>query len=460
MSEAEKIAALEAENASLKAQLAATLKELAGLKELFAQLKLSQTPPPSPSTEATQTQTKLPPPSFVKANRPKRPSKKRKKRDEKHNHTRHLQTPTQQIQHRIASCPCCHSKLGGQILSWKRQVIELPPPPKVEIIEHQIYKGWCSHCQKWRSAEPKLSEEVVKGSRFGVRVAALVSYLRSSLRLPLELIQAYLVSVHQLKISLGGLVGLLQRVANKLTPSVKAIHQHIRGSPIVHADETGWREAGLNGYVWLGATPSGLCYYEYDHSRSGEVARRILGRNFGGVLVTDFLGSYNECGRVHQRCWVHLLRDLHQLKKEYGEQVEVVRWCEQLKGLYEAGCKVVARKVSQPTREYAYEQLVAAVRRLGLLYSEMANHPCHAKAQLILRHQDELFQYVVVDGLSGHNNLAEQQIRPVVVRRKLSGGSRSQEGTKTTFKLLSVFQTWHSRSLNPFQQCLSELQFS
>ncbi|MEI7556552.1 transposase [Candidatus Chlorohelix sp.] len=92
--------------------------------------------------------------------------------------------------------------------------------------------------------------------------------------------------------------------------------------------------------------------------------------------------------------------------------------------------------------------------------SDAANHPCHAKAQLILRHQDELFQYVVVEGLSGHNNLAEQQIRPVVVRRKLSGGSRSEEGSKTIFNLLCLFQTWHSHRLNPFQQCLSELQFS
>lgn len=116
--------------------------------------------------------------------------------------------------------------------------------------------------------------------------------------------------------------------------------------------------------------------------------------------------------------------------------------------------------MSEKARRYAYEQLVAALQRLGLRYSEPASHPCHAKAQLILRHQDELFQYVVVEGLSPHNNLAEQQIRPVVVRRKISGGSRSEEGSRTTFGLLSLFQTWHSHHLNPLEQCLLELQFA
>lgn len=67
--------------------------------------------------------------------------------------------------------------------------------------------------------------------------------------------------------------------------------------------------------------------------------------------MTDFLGSYNECGVQHQGCWVHLLRDLHEIKKEYADQKGVVEWWEELKGLYEAGCKVVARKVSPLARK-------------------------------------------------------------------------------------------------------------
>ena len=32
--------------------------------------------------------------------------------------------------------------------------------------------------------------------------------------------------------------------------------KRICGSPVVHADETGWRQDGANGYVWTFSTPT------------------------------------------------------------------------------------------------------------------------------------------------------------------------------------------------------------
>ena len=72
----------------------------------------------------------------------------------------------------------------------------------------------------------------------------------------------------------------------------------------------------------------------------------------------------------------------------------------------------------------------------------------------MLRHEDELFQFVLVTGLSADNNLAERSIRPLVVIRKISGGSRNPEGTKTRMALASLFETWQARGRNPFDECL------
>ena len=76
-----------------------------------------------------------------------------------------------------------------------------------------------------------------------------------------------------------------------------------------------------------------------------------------------------------------------------------------------------------------------------------------ALSKRLLRHEDELFQFVLIDGLSADNNLAERSIRPLVVIRKISGGSRSAEGTKTRMALASLFETWQARGLNPFEEC-------
>lgn len=84
----------------------------------------------------------------------------------------------------------------------------------------------------------------------------------------------------------------------------------------------------------------------------------------------------------------------------------------------------------------------------------MYDHPCNALAKRLMRHQDELFQFVVRDGVSADNNLAERTIRPLVVIRKISGGTRSDEGTKTRLGLATLFGTWHVRGLNGFAECL------
>ena len=85
---------------------------------------------------------------------------------------------------------------------------------------------------------------------------------------------------------------------------------------------TGWREEGKNGYIWSVSTPA-VRYYEYHHSRGSEVVKHLLGESFEGVLGSDFYASYNIYQGLHQRCWVHLLRDRHELKEQYPDDADV-----------------------------------------------------------------------------------------------------------------------------------------
>ena len=120
-------------------------------------------------------------------------------------------------------------------------------------------------------------------ARIGVRVASLVSWLRTCLRLPGELIQTYLQTLHGLALSVGAIVTLQQRVSAASAPAVQRLKTALRHSGVVQADETGWREDGHNGYVWSFSTPSGLRYYEYERSRAGAVAQWVLEATFGGI---------------------------------------------------------------------------------------------------------------------------------------------------------------------------------
>ncbi len=113
---------------------------------------------------------KKPPPSFVKANRPERGTKVRKKRAPEHNHARQREEPAQMMTHGIERCPECQGRLSGLHVGRRRQVIEMPAPPPVEIIEHQVQRGWCSYYHAWREAQLDLGGRWVGQSRVGVRL--------------------------------------------------------------------------------------------------------------------------------------------------------------------------------------------------------------------------------------------------------------------------------------------------
>jgi len=152
------------------------------------------------------------------------------------------------------------------------------------------------------------------------------------MRLPIRQIQAYLLTLHGVRISSGEIVELLHRIKAQMQPQLDALKREIRASPAVQADETGWREDGTNGYIWSVSTPS-IRYCEYHHWREGKVIKELIGEDYGGVLGSDFYGGYNIHQGLHQRCWVHFLRDGHELKEKYSHDEQLFSWTASVKAI-------------------------------------------------------------------------------------------------------------------------------
>lgn len=440
-------AELRAENGELRARVSELEQHLAAALARIAELE----------------QRRPDPPPFVKPNRPKPHSPKapRKKRAPQHNQGRKRMTPTRSIEHALERCPDCHYRLQGHSLDYSREVIELPQPQPLEVVEHRVIKRFCPHCQRWHSPKLDLRGQVLGQGRIGVRVATLIGYLRNSLRLPLRRIQAYLSTLHQLQLSAGEIVELLHRLRRRLQGDITSLKEQARASPILHGDETSWRENGQTGYIWAFSTPGedAVRHYEYDHSRGQAVLKRILEGKFKGHLVSDFYCGYNDYAGKKQRCWVHLLRDLHSLKDNHPQQAEVQAWAQAVRACYDDAQAWLAgtKQPKLAEREAQYVELSSRTHALGVEYAKAYQHACCALAKRLLRHEDELFQFVLIEGLSADNNLAERSVRPLVVIRKISGGTRSEEGTKTRMALASLFETWQARKLNPFDECFKLL---
>lgn len=195
------------------------------------------------------------------------------------------------------------------------------PLPEVEITEHVVFKRWCLNCQKRVYPKLNLNGITVGKQRFGINLTSLVATLNEEFLQPLNKIKDFLRMTYGLKVSEGGIVRMLKAASGKEEPSYRQIKKSLQNSEVVYADETGSREKGINGYQWSFSYDwhQLVCYHR---RRNAGVVRDFVGpegkeSSFEGVMVSDFLATYNEYNGFHQRCWVHLLRDMADLKKDY-----------------------------------------------------------------------------------------------------------------------------------------------
>ena len=142
-------------------------------------------------------------------------------------------------------------------------------------------------------------ENKLKTRRWVARpVMAWVATLRTTLQLPLAQVQWLLDRVWGLRLSLGELNALLVETARAGHPVYEALLGEARASPVVHVDETSWREDGRTGWVWTLTTPR--CALPV-LKQAGAVARRLLGENGDAAVVSDFFGTYNDLERPPAR---------------------------------------------------------------------------------------------------------------------------------------------------------------
>src|SRR5688572_4104572 len=143
---------------------------------------------------------------------------------------------------------------------------------------------------------------------------------------------------------------------------MEAVREWERASPVVHADETGWREDGVNGYVWTFSTPTER--YFVRRGRDKGVVDDVLGEEFDGVLVSDFYAAYNHYPGLHQRCWAHLLREIHGLRQLYPEDDGLTQWATAVRAVYDDACQVTHSDtgVRQQQQHRLEERLMSSCR--------------------------------------------------------------------------------------------------
>jgi transposase len=317
-----------------------------------------------------------------------------------------------------------------------RAVIERHPV-KAERVLYRLPKRYGPRCR--RTFQPR-APAVLPQSLYGNQRIATVTTMHDLHGIPLGRV------CDQTGLGPGSVVEVFHRMARWFASIPDRLLQEYRQAPVKHADETGWRTHGHHGDAWLFATPR-LSLFLCRQTWAASVAQHVFGKPWlPGCLVVDRDGGYHKAPCAIQYGYSHLWREVQDLGKEFPEAAEVTAFVRTVAPQLALAMGRRTQPISDP--EFA-RQAAALKAPLMTNMEEPAQHLGIRRIQEIFRANiDRLYHWAEDRRIPADNHLAERDLRPTVIARKVSFGSQSDAGARTRGILRSVLHTLKKRQVD------------
>lgn len=336
--------------------------------------------------------------------------------------------------HPVHACAHCQGELKRKsTIMFFEEDIPLPIPKMVT--KHEVEVGYCTSCRKQSSGILIPSKKSILGDN----VKKYVCTLSITNRLSHTQIQEHLKDVFDLSLSRGEVGNILQTEADSLRPDYQSLKESILNQTGVHYDETGWKvqkEEAHNGkYAWVATgTENHDTVFSLGRNR-GQGNIHDLGT--AKIGITDDYGAYKNAFEEHQLCWAHpqrKFRDLAESKEfEGGKKKHVMTTYQQFSQLYHSLQKKIGDDIS-PYLKKRFKEIFDQIARMNT--KDPA--PLAKLKNALRRNKEEYFTFLDHPGIPLDNNKAERALRHLVIKRKISFGSRTSRGAETTSILASV----------------------
>lgn len=357
-----------------------------------------------------------------------------------------VENPTYIVYYPVEKCGACDKSLTSQSPAYviRRQVFDVPQP-KVEVTEHQAEVKVCK-CDYTTTAP--FPSGVTAPVQYGVRVKTLATYLSNQQMIPEDRLQEAFLDIFALPISTATLAKMNQDLATGLAKHQEQVFEELKHTPVKHFDESSFRIAAKINWLHVISTPK-LTHYRVSSRR------KDLLEGFKGIGVHDHWKPYFLMeGMEHALCNAHHLRELKAL-----EDIEKEPWAMQMGKLL----RLLSRLMDPPLERVfkLYDQIVFR----GLTFHEqqppMGGRKKRIGHNLLLRlknFKDAVLRFLINPDVPFTNNQAEQDIRMMKVKQKISGGFRILEGAQTFCTIRGFISTKRKQSQNIFQAL--QLQFA
>jgi len=347
----------------------------------------------------------------------------------------------------LEHCPHCGEGLAPETDEVVEQTIIDTPPVRPEVTRLVTHRNVCCRCgQHVASTHPHQVSTATgaAGTHLGARALAFAAALNKAFGLTMRKSCAVLRELLGLSLSPGGLAQALARMAARLEAEDEALLEALKAEPVLHTDETSWW-VGRSGFsLWVVTNRAGTCY-RIVPSRSRAEAEALMG-DYTGVLVSDCLNIYDNLTPNQHKCYAHHLKEIS--KAQEDPRAAASPYLHDLRMLLLTAMALKAGKADLPAAVIANTRQALEASADRLLNSPRTEANAAAAAPLeeklrqrLFKQRDHLFTFLDHDAVDATNNLAERQLRPAVISRKLSCGNKTERGARTWEVLTSLAAT-------------------
>jgi transposase len=353
------------------------------------------------------------------------------------------------------TCPHCQSDQ----LTWMKETTEhlqedIVLQPKTVVTRYLHGQAFCARCN--RPVIQPGENELVHAPIGPVAKSAAV-YLRYRMGIPYRKVTTLFRELFGLTFVPASALGFDRKAAVRGRSLYEDLREKIRASDKLHADETSWRNDGLNHYVWYAGNED-LAFFHLDRHRSAEVAQTIFGKDFQGTLIRDRYAAYNGISLNWQACLAHIITATKEIKREHGllpdseQDPHVDSFAGGVKDLCSKACdigqKLKSDDLSFSSAKRFENQFLKTLT--GLCRQSLGFKPAETLRKFLIGpEQKNLFTFLRVPGVPPTNNQAEQSLRYLVIFRKVCFGTRSQSGLLTHSILPSLVHTARRQGVHP-----------
>jgi transposase len=427
---------LRAQNAALLGRVAALMAELDELRRRLGQNSSNSSRPPSSD----------PPQAPKRAARERSGRKPGGQPGHEGHHRPMVPDPDQTLVHPPERCDGCGGDLtDGELVGDPvcHQVWELPAVVCV-VTEHQRFRRRCACCGKLTLADVPAG---TPAGAFGPNLCATVVGLAA--HMSREEVAKFVTDNFGCPTTAASVEAICKRASDALGGAYDELADAVAAQPVVHMDETGWRWPGLRRWAWLASTDQ-IAVYHLTHTRSGQVARDMLGEDFQGVLISDRYSGYNWLDPAQRQvCYSHLLRDFQALADRGGRIAKLGRALKQTAGeiiaahrAHETQGRLVAWH--EPELLDLHDRLMDLLERGARMRDDKTSRFCGSLLDL----WPALWNFTETRGVDPTNNRAERALRFAVLLRKRSGGTRSDHGDRFIERMLTARETCRLQGRN------------